>query len=236
MWPPVMPLRLERTQSLGGEKMKLELGTSVRCTDGATQELVDVVIDSSSNRVTHLVIRPAQDAEDARLVPVSLANGAEKDGETEISLNCSAADLERFDPVHQVEVLPAGERRDEDPKWDVGVEDIIVSPNYAPSAFGDYVGAVDSDATISYDRVPKGEIELRHASSVYSADGHRLGSVDGVVVDDADRLTHLLVERGHLWWRREVALPAEAISKFESDMLTLGVTKREFAKADLSAS
>jgi uncharacterized protein YrrD len=55
--------------------------------------------------------------------------------------------------------------------------------------------------------------------------------VDAVVVDDGDRLTHLLLERGHLWWKREVALPAEAISKFESDMLTLGLTKRELAKA-----
>src|SRR5438876_8627249 len=213
--------------------MKLELGTSVRCRDGATRELVDVVIDSSSNRVTHLVIRPAEDAEDARLVPISLAKGAEQDGETEISLNCSAADLERFDPVHQVEALQAGEQRKEDPNWGVGVEDITVSPNYEPSAFGEYVGTLDSDATISYDRVPKGEIELRHASSVYSADGHQLGLVDGVVVDDGDRLTHLLLERGHLWWKREVALPTEAISKFESDTLTLSLTKREFSKADL---
>jgi uncharacterized protein YrrD len=66
---------------------------------------------------------------------------------------------------------------------------------------------------------------------VYSADGHHLGSVDAVVVDDGDRLTHLLVERGHLWWKREVALPAEAISKFENDMLTLGLTKGELGKA-----
>jgi sporulation protein YlmC with PRC-barrel domain len=230
MWPRVMPLRVERIHSVGGEKMKLELGTSIRCADGATRELVDVVIDSSSSRVTHLVIRPAQHAEDARLVPISLASRAE-DGESEISLNCGAADLERFDPVHKFEILRAGERPNEDPKWDVGVEDIVVAPNYAPTAFGDYGGSLDSDVTISYDRVPKGEIELRHASSVYSADGHHLGSVDAVVVDDDDRLTHLLLERGHLWWKREVALPAEAISKFESDMLTLGLTKRELGKA-----
>jgi sporulation protein YlmC with PRC-barrel domain len=216
--------------------MKLELETSVRCADGATRELVDVVIDSSSSRVTHLVIRPAQHAEDARLVPISLANYAEKDGETEITLNCSAADLERFDPVHQFKVLHAGEARKEDPKWDVGVEDIVVSPGYAPSAYGDYAGALDSDVTISYDRVPKGEIELRHVSSVYSADGHHLGSVDGVVVDEGDQLTHLLLQRGHLWWKREVALPAETISKFESDILTLGVTKRELAKVGRNAS
>jgi len=225
-----MPLRVERIHSVGGEKMKLELGTSIRCADGATRELVDVVIDSSSSRVTHLVIRPAQHAEDARLVPISLASRAE-DGESEISLNCGAADLERFDPVHKFEILRAGERPNEDPKWDVGVEDIVVAPNYAPTAFGDYGGSLDSDVTISYDRVPKGEIELRHASSVYSADGHHLGSVDAVIVDDDDRLTHLLLERGHLWWKREVALPAEAISKFESDMLTLGLTKRELGKA-----
>jgi len=230
MWPRVMPLRVERIHSVGGEKMKLELGTSIRCADGATRELVDVVIDSSSSRVTHLVIRPAQHAEDARLVPISLASRAE-DGESEISLNCGAADLERFDPVHKFEILRAGERPNEDPKWDVGVEDIVVAPNYAPTAFGDYGGSLDSDVTISYDRVPKGEIELRHASSVYSADGHHLGSVDAVVVDDDDRLTHLLLERGHLWWKREVALPAESISKFESDMLTLGLTKRELGKA-----
>ena len=224
-------MRVERIHSVGGEKMKLELGTSIRCADGATRELVDVVIDSSSSRVTHLVIRPAQHAEDARLVPISLASRAEKDGESEISLNCGAADLERFDTVHKFEILRAGERPNEDPKWDVGVEDVVVAPNYAPTAFGDYGGSLDSDVTISYDRVPKGEIELRHASSVYSADGHHLGSVDSVVVDDGDRLTHLLLERGHLWWKREVALPASAISKFESDMLTLGVTKRELGKA-----
>jgi sporulation protein YlmC with PRC-barrel domain len=216
--------------------MKLELDTSVRCADGATRELVDVVIDSSSSRVTHLVIRPAQHAEDARLVPISLANYAEKDGETEITLNCSAADLERFDPVHQFKVLHAVEARKEDPKWDVGVEEIIVPPSYAPSDFGDYAGALDSDVTISYDRVPKGEIELRHVSSVYSADGHHLGSVDGVVVDEGDQLTHLLLQCGHLWWKREVALPAETISKLETDILTLGITKRELAKVGRNAS
>jgi hypothetical protein len=151
-------------------------------------------------------------------------------------LHCTAADLERFDPVHQFEVLRAGERRKEDPKWDVGVEDMAVSPSYVPSAYGDYAGAIDSDVMISYDRVPRGEIELRHASAVYSADGHHLGSVDGVVVDEGDRLTHLLLERGHLWWKREVALPADAIATFQNDMLTLGVSKRQFAKGDLRAS
>jgi sporulation protein YlmC with PRC-barrel domain len=198
--------------------------------DGAAQELVDVVIDSGSKRVTHLVVQPKDHGEEARLVPVGLAE--EPGGGAELSLRCSAKDLERFDLVHEFEVLHAGERPKEDPKWDVGVEDIVVTPTYAPTAFGEYAGAGagDSEVSISYDRVPKGEIELRRASSVYSSDGHRLGSLEGVAVGDNDRLTELYFQRGHLWWKREVAVPAEAISKFESDLVELSLKKDELGR------
>jgi sporulation protein YlmC with PRC-barrel domain len=206
-------------------EMRLELGRSVQLADGAAQQLVDVVIDSGSKRVTHLVVQPRDHGEDARLVPVDLAE--ERGGDAELSLRCTAKDLERFDLVHEFKVLHAGERPDEDAKWDVGVEDIVVTPSYVPTAYGEYGGALDSEVTVSYDRVPKGEIELRRASSVYSSDGHHLGSVEGVDVSEGDRLTQLFFQRGHLWWKHEVAVPAESISKFESDMVTLGLTKDE---------
>ncbi|HEX6680402.1 MAG TPA: hypothetical protein VF063_07130 [Gaiellaceae bacterium] len=209
--------------------MRLELGRTVRLTDGAVQQLVDVVIDSSSKRVTHLVVQPRDHGEEARLVPVGLAE--ESGTGAELTLRCSAQELEHFDLVHEFEVLHAGERPKEDPKWDVGVEDIVVTPSYAPTAFGEYGGALDSEVTVSYDRVPKGEIELRRASSVYSADGHHLGSVEGVDVSEGDRLAQLFLHRGHLWWKREVAVPADAISKFESDTVTLGLNKDELGSA-----
>ena len=210
--------------------MRLELGRSVELTEGAAQHLADVVIDSGSKRVTHLVVQPRDHGEEARLVPVGLAE--EPGGGAELSLRCSAKDLERFDLVHEFELLHAGERPKEDPKWDVGVEDIVVTPTYAPTAFGEYAGAGagDSEVSISYDRVPKGEIELRRASSVYSSDGHHLGSLEGVVVGDNDRLTELFFQRGHLWWKREVAVPAESISKFESDMVKLSLKKDELGR------
>jgi sporulation protein YlmC with PRC-barrel domain len=205
--------------------MRLELGRSVELADGATQQLVDVVIDSGAKSVTHLVVQPHDHGEEARLVPAGLAE--ESDGGNEIKLAVTAKDLERFDLVHEFEVLHAGERPQQDPEWDVGVEDIVVTPTYEATAFGEYGGALDSDVTISYDRVPKGEIELRRASSVYSSDGHHLGSLDGVVMSEGDRLTQLFFQRGHLWWKREVAIPVDAIAKFESDMVTLGVKKDE---------
>ena len=65
----------------------------------------------------------------------------------------------------------------------------------------------NSHVTVRYDRIPKGEVELRRASAVHSSDGHHLGHVDGFVVDDQEHITHIVLERGHLWGKREIAIP-----------------------------
>ena len=52
---------------------------------------------------------------------------------------------------------------------------------------------------MTYDRVPKGEVEIRRSSAVTSADGHDLGQVDGFLVDGEAHITHFILERGHLW-------------------------------------
>jgi hypothetical protein len=65
--------------------------------------------------------------------------------------------------------------------------------------------------TVSYDRVPKGELEVRRASAVISADGHSLGDVDGFVVDSDEHITHFVLERGHVWGRKEVTIPIGAV-------------------------
>jgi sporulation protein YlmC with PRC-barrel domain len=204
--------------------VRLQLGNPVRCNDDAVRELADVVIDSKSNRVTHLVVQPSKLPDEARLVPVALVDAAR---ETDVSLRCSAEELDKLDRVHEYVFLRPGEQPTKDSKWDVGVEDVYTAPNYAPSSFGEYTGDLDRGVGMAYDRVPKGEIELRRASSVYSADEHHMGRVKGVTVDGEGRVTDLLLERGHLWWKREIAVPADAVSKLETDLVTLGVTKGE---------
>lgn len=206
--------------------MKLELGKQVRCSDGAVRELADVVIDAGSKSVTHIVVQPRNEPEAARLVPMALV---EKTGDDQLSLTCTAEALDQLERVHEFAFLRPGQQPEEGSKWDVGVEDVYPTPTYGPSAFGEYPGAVDSGVGMSYDRVPKGEIELRHASSVYSADEHHLGSVKGLVVEADGRVTQLLLQRGHLWWRREIAVPGDKVSMFETDLVTLGVTKGELS-------
>ncbi|HEY6836020.1 MAG TPA: hypothetical protein VI142_06050 [Gaiellaceae bacterium] len=206
--------------------MRLELGTRVRLEDGATRELADIVIDAAKTGVTHVVVQAAGDPDSARLVPLSLANRA-AEGQ-ELSLRLTAEALDQLDRVHEHAYLHVGEKAEEEPGWDIGVEDMQPVPQpTAPAAFPDYGSGPLQDVAVTYDRVPKGEIELRHASDVYSSEGHHLGHVDGVLLDDGDAVTHLLLERGHMWWKREITIPASAISKLETDMVTLGATKKE---------
>jgi uncharacterized protein YrrD len=60
-----------------------------------------------------------------------------------------------------------------------------------------------------------------------SSDEHYLGDVDGFLVDDADHITHFVLERGHLWGRREVTVPIGAVASVESDAVTLSLSKDE---------
>ena len=205
--------------------MQLKLGTSVRCRDDAVGELADVVIDPVGKRVTHLVVLTDDGDENARLVPVELAHTYER---AQISLECGADELTRFESVREFAYLPLGEQPDEDPKWDVGVEDVLAMPTSGADQVGDYVGELSPNVAMTYDRVPKGEVELRRSSGIETADGHHVGHIDGIVVDD-DVITSLTLERGHLWWRKDVSIPIESVSRVSTDTVTLSLTRDQIA-------
>ena len=207
--------------------MRLEIGNRVRCTDGVYGELADIVIDPLEKRVTHLVVQPEQGEGEARLVPIQLAKGRD-DEQREIELECTLDEAQGFESVHEAAYLRLGESPAEDPDWDVGVEDVLALPYYyAGLDVGAYPGELDSHVTMYYDRVPKGEVEVRRASAVISADGHSLGEVDGFVVDADEHITHFVLERGHLWGRKEVTIPIGAVARVESDAVHVALSKDE---------
>ncbi len=212
--------------------MRLEIGNRVRCTDGVYGELADIVIDPLEKRVTHLVVQPEQGEGEARLVPIQLAKGRD-DEQREIELECTLDEAQGFESVHEAAYLRLGENPAEDPDWDVGVEDVLAMPYYAgpvgpyPGEFTSGVTKLPSQVTMYYDRVPKGEVEVRRQSAVISADGHSLGEVDGFVVDADEHITHFVLERGHLWGRKEVTIPIGAVARVESDAVHVALSKDE---------
>jgi hypothetical protein len=175
--------------------------------------------------VTHLVVQPEQGV--ARLVPIQLAKGRD-DERREIELECTLDEAQGFDPVHEAAYLRLGGSPAEDPDWDVGVENVLAMPYYAgldAGLDGSSPGELDSRVTVYYDRVPKGEVEVRRASAVISADGHPLGEVDGFVVDADEHITHFVLERGHLWGRKEITIPIGAVARVESDAVHVARSK-----------
>jgi len=84
--------------------MRLDLGTSVHCTDAVFGELADVIVDPISRRVTHLVVQPHGHHERARLLPIDRVSPAD-DG---LALDCSIAEVEALEPVHESAYLRAG--------------------------------------------------------------------------------------------------------------------------------
>jgi sporulation protein YlmC with PRC-barrel domain len=207
--------------------MRLDLGSSVHCTDAAFGELADVIVDPLSRRVTHLVVEPHGDHRRARVVPIDRARPA-GDG---LALDYSIADVESLEPLSESAYMRAGELVVADPDWDIGIQDVLALPVY--QELNGMGTAIDPDphVMVSYDRIPKHEVEVRRSSAVMSTDGHHLGHVEGFLVGSGET-ADIVLERGHLWGRREIVIPAAAVERVQNDSITLSLTKEQVGELD----
>ena len=201
--------------------MRLDFGKPVHCVDGAFGQLDDVAIEPIAHTVTHLVARPNDLDGVSRLVPIELVDRS-SDGQQELRLQCTLDAATQFPSVQEYAYLSLDEVPSEDANWDVGVEEVLETP-YAGQL--DYSG-VDSAYGVIYDRVPKGEVEIRRASGVESTDGDFLGRVNGLIVGSDDRITHVVLERGYFWRRREVIVPLSAVDSVRTDTVTVSLSKK----------
>ncbi len=203
---------------------RLELGEPIRCTDGELGELADIVLDPRSQRVTHLVARTPQDMGRKRLVPYELVHvGAT---ENTIRLDCSVADAHRLAQAQEMTYLRMGETAQEDPEWDVGVQDVYPVPHYDAGAFVDYQPDPEPEILQTYDRIPKGHVEIRRESTISTGDGHSAGTLAGVLVQ-GESVTHLILRRGHFWQRRAVMVPVAEVQSIRTDEVILRRSRRE---------
>jgi sporulation protein YlmC with PRC-barrel domain len=208
--------------------MRLSFGRPVDCQDGSFGELADVVIDPATMRLTHLITSPP--AAKPRLIPIELAEAGEVSGE--VTLRCTLAATENLPSVLEYRNLAStedpepGDRRE----WDEGVEHVVAMPyDGIGIGLGQYDG-VEASLNVSYDRVPKGSAELRHASAIVTADGHYLGGVEGFRLDDSGRLTDVVLDESHFWSRREIAIPIDAVQALETDTVTVALSSAEVAQ------
>jgi hypothetical protein len=73
---------------------------------------------------------------------------------------------------------------------------------------------------------PWGEVEVRRGQNVFATDG-AIGRIRGLVIHPGDHcVTHVLLDEGHLWGQKRVAIPISAV-KDAADGVRLNLTKDE---------
>ena len=76
------------------------------------------------------------------------------------------------------------------------------------------------------DTLPEGEVGVRRGQQVHATDGG-IGRVQGLVIDrTTHHVTHILLQEGHLWGRKDVAIPIGAVKMIENG-IQLKLTKQE---------
>jgi sporulation protein YlmC with PRC-barrel domain len=204
------------------------IGSPVSCSDGICGELTRVVVDPVARALTHLVVKPEHGRGQDRLVPVDLVDSA---GE-EIRLRCSTAEFGELENAEETQFLPGASgqwdyRQDQMLSWPyfgigMGMSGMGIGTMAGLGMGGLGVGPHE----VTSDRIPVGEVEVRRGEHVHASDGE-IGRVQGLVVDPADHhVTHVLLEEGHLWGKKEVAIPIGAANSVD-DGVRLNLTKDE---------
>jgi len=186
------------------EETEFAMGATASCADGPGGKVSRVIIDPATETVTHLVIQPKHRLGVGRLVPLDLVDTTAGD----IRLRCTVEEFGELEPAQETELI------------DDGTAGLGIGGLNAP------MGLISPVQTMVQDVVPLGEADVDRGDPVYALDGE-IGRVQGLMVDSDDhRVTHVLLEEGHLWGRKKVSIPASAVTGVANG-IRLSLTKKQ---------
>jgi sporulation protein YlmC with PRC-barrel domain len=186
------------------EETEFAMGAEASCADGPGGKVIRMIVEPATETVTHLVIEPRHRLGAGRLVPLDLVD-ATADG---IRLRCTVEEFGRLAAAEETELVDG------------------LTDGMALGALGPPMGAPAPVQAVVRDVVPLGEEDIERGEAVHALDGE-VGRVQGLRVDPGDyRVTHVLLAEGHLWGRKEVAIPASAVTKVENG-IWLNLTKKQ---------
>ena len=212
------------------ESTSFTIGSAVACSDGACGKLQRVVVDPVARALTHLVVEPPHRVGAGRLVPIELV---ETSTAHEIRLHCTRSDFDGLDDAEETRFLPGAGG-----EWGYGPGQMLSLPYFGLGGIGTGLGGVGSLGVggigmggmdpgphpVVTDRVPVGEVIVRRGDPVTATDG-AIGRVQGLVIDPSDHhVTHFLLDEGHLWGQKRVAIPIGAVTSV-ADGVRLNLSK-----------
>lgn len=197
---------------------RFEIGAEVHGRDGSYGKLRRVVLDPIARAVTHLVVEPKHRWGLGQMVPVGLVDTAG----AEIVLSCTQAEFDRLESADETQFVPGT-------TGGYGSGQMLMFPYYGlglerMGGMGGFGG--NSAQPIVHDKVPLGEVEVHRGDRVHATDGD-IGRVQGLVIDPRDhQVTHVLLQEGHLWGSKEVAIPIGAVKDVDGG-IRLTIAKDE---------
>jgi hypothetical protein len=201
----------------------LSIGAVTVGSDGFRGEVRAAVIDPVAATVTHVVVEPEGRSGLARLVPLGLVDtdtGTDAGAASgQLRLRCTQTEFMNLDPAEEtlaefavgqtvpVQLLPPGWRGTGEPVARGG--DILRIPERE-----------------TVDVIPAGDVEEHAGDHVHATDGD-IGQLRGFRIDPpSGRVTHVLLGEGHLWGRKEVAIPFDKIIGLDQG-IRLSLTKKQ---------
>ncbi|HEX3960507.1 MAG TPA: PRC-barrel domain-containing protein [Trebonia sp.] len=210
------------------ETAQFTIGAEASCSDGTCGEVTRVIVDPVAEAVTHLVVEPEHRRGLGRLVPLGLVDATSG----QVRLRCTRAEFENLEPAEETQFIPGTSGYANYgpgevgywPYYSLGMSGLGMSGGLNGGLEG--IGGGNIPQTVTYDTVPEGEVDVRRGDQVQATDGD-IGRVQGLVIDRRSRhVTHVLLQEGHLWGRKEVAIPVSAVAS-TSDGIRLRISKHE---------
>jgi sporulation protein YlmC with PRC-barrel domain len=202
------------------ESETFTIGAEASCTDGDCGEVRRVIINPVAREVTHLVVEPKGRLGLARLVPLDLVETSE----SQVRIRCTLAEFAELEPAEETEFIPGSQGYAA-----YGPEQVLVWPYYGlggAATVTDAAALQGTSQTVTYDTIPLGEVDVRRGDAVQATDGS-IGRVHGLVVDPrTHHVTHVLLAEGHLWGKKEVAIPIRSVTRADEG-IQLNITKKQ---------
>jgi len=185
--------------------MDIPINVNVFCSDDRGGVSTYVILNPTTEQVTHLVVKEKEFPHIERLVSIDLVLESAPD---KIQLRCTKHQLAEMEQFIETEFV-----RRETPLY-VG-----------PFMWWPYAIPETEMVPVTHEHIPAGELAVHRGARVEANDGHA-GRVDEFLINPTDEhITHLVLREGHLWGQKDVTVPISAIDHIEEDTVYLNLSK-----------
>jgi len=190
--------------------MEIPLGVDVLCENKSCGLSMAVVVNPITDQVTHIVVKEAHSPHTERILP---ACAIRRSGPNDLVLTVTKEDLAAAEPfVESYYIRTTVDRYAGGITFGMPYVTRTTEPRYV---------AEKTEA------IPPGEVAIHRTARVVATDGP-IGKVDEFIVQNDDcHVTHLMMREGHLWGRRDVAIPVSRIDRMNDETVYLTLSKKE---------